>query len=347
MNGAGGNGWRVAIVGATGAVGRELLALLEERAFPVAHLRLFASARSVGSSLSFRGRPVPVEALPEDGHLGADLVFSSAGGALSKAHARAWAGAGAVVIDNTSAWRMDPDTPLVVPEINGDAASSHRGIIANPNCSTIIALMALAPLHRAFGLTRATVATYQAVSGSGAGGIDELDRQTRAYLAGEPLETRAFAHPIAFNLFSHDSEIGEDGYNVEERKLLLESRKILGAPALAVSATCVRVPVFRAHSEAIHAEFARPVSADEARAVLADAPGVRLVDDPAGNTFPMPRDASGRDEVLIGRLRADASKPGALALFVAGDQIRKGAALNAIQIGERLVRAGAPAAASR
>lgn len=327
---------RVAIVGATGAVGRELLALLEERAFPAEQVRAYASARSAGTALPFRGGELVVEALPEDGDLGADVVFSSAGGSLSKARARAWAAAGAVVIDNTSAWRMDPDTPLVVPEINGEAALAHRGIVANPNCSTIIGLMALAPLHRRFGLTRATVATYQAVSGSGAGGIDELARQTRAYMAGEALETRTFAHPIAFNLFSHDSDVGEDGYNVEERKLLLESRKILGAPALAVSATCVRVPVFRAHSEAIHAEFVRPVGPDEAREVLDGAEGVRVVDDRDANLFPMPRDASGRDEVLVGRIRADASKPGAVALFVSGDQIRKGAALNAIQIAESL-----------
>ncbi|MDZ7799865.1 MAG: aspartate-semialdehyde dehydrogenase [Trueperaceae bacterium] len=327
---------RVAIVGATGAVGRELLTLLEERGFPAEQVRAYASARSAGTALPFRGGELVVEALPEDGNLGADVVFSSAGGSLSKARARSWAAAGAVVIDNTSAWRMDPDTPLVVPEINGEAALAHRGIVANPNCSTIIGLMALAPLHRSFGLTRATVATYQAVSGSGAGGIDELDRQTRAYMAGEPLETRTFAHPIAFNLFSHDSDVGEDGYNVEERKLLLESRKILGAPELAVSATCVRVPVFRAHSEAIHAEFSRPVGPDEAREVLDGAEGVRVVDDRDANLFPMPRDASGQDEVLVGRIRADASKPGAVALFVSGDQIRKGAALNAIQIAESL-----------
>lgn len=329
---------RVAIVGATGAVGQELLTILRERTFPITRLRAFASARSAGRTVTFAGGEVVVEALPADGDLGADVVFSSAGGSVSKAHARSWAEHGAVVIDNTSAWRMDERVPLVVPEVNPDAALAHRGIVANPNCSTIIAIMALAPLHRAFGLTRATVATYQAVSGAGAAGIAELEEQTRAVLAGADATPAKFRHPIAFNLFSHDSDVGDDGYNVEERKLLLESRKILGAPDLAISATCVRVPVFRAHSEAIHAEFSRPVAEAEARAVLAAATGVRLVDDRETNTFPMPLDASGRDDVLVGRLRADASKPGAIALFVAGDQIRKGAALNAVQIAEVLVR---------
>lgn len=337
---------RVAIVGATGAVGQELLAILRERRFPVTRLRAFASPRSAGKTVSFGENDIVVEALPEDGDLGADVVFSSAGGSVSKAAAWRWAEHGAVVIDNTSAWRMDERVPLVVPEVNPAAALGHRGVIANPNCSTIIAMMALAPLHRAFGLTRATVATYQAVSGAGAAGIAELAEQTRSVLAGEPPAPSKFRHPIAFNLFSHDSDVGDDGYNVEERKLTLESRKILGAPELAISATCVRVPVFRAHSEAIHAEFERPVTEADARAVLAAAEGVRLVDDRAGNTFPMPLDASGEDDVLVGRLRADASKPGAIALFVAGDQIRKGAALNAVQIAEVLVRDGALSRAS-
>jgi len=332
---------RAAIVGATGAVGTELLTILEERRFPVASLTLYASPRSHGKSLPFRGASLPVRPLPEDDDLDADVVFSSAGGSVSKAHAWGWAAHGAVVVDNTSAWRMDPRVPLVVPEANGEAALQHRGVIANPNCSTIIALMALAPLHRAFGLTRATVATYQAVSGAGQAGIEELREQTRAALAGDAPAPRKFQHAIAFNLFSHDSEVGEDGYNVEERKLLLETRKILDAPELLLSATCVRVPVFRAHSEAIHAEFARQVSADEARETLAGAPGVRVVDDRARNTFPMPLTASGGDEVLVGRIRSDASRPGAVALFVAGDQIRKGAALNAVQIAEHLIARGA------
>lgn len=338
---------RTAIVGATGAVGRELLALLEERNFPATRLRLFASERSAGSEVVFVGTSIRIEALPAHGDLGSDVVFSSAGGSISKAHAHAWADHGAVVIDNTSAFRMTDGVPLVIPEINGDAALAHHGIIANPNCSTIIALMALAPLHREFGLVRATVATYQAVSGAGAAGIDELDKQSRATLAGETVTPMKFQHPIAFNLFSHDSEVGVDGYNIEERKLLLESRKILGVPDLRISATCVRVPVFRAHSEAIHAEFARPVTEAEARAVLASAPGVALVDDRQANSFPMPVTSSGRDEVFVGRVREDASNPGGIALFVSGDQIRKGAALNAVQIGEYLVARNAiPAPAS-
>ncbi len=327
---------RIAIVGATGAVGHELLELVAERGFPVTSLRAFASARSAGRTVAFRGEAVPVEPLPDDGDLAADVVFSSAGGAVSKAHAWAWASHGAVVIDNTSAWRLDPRVPLVVPEVNAGAIAEHQGVIANPNCSTILALLALAPLHRAFGLVRATVATYQAVSGAGQAAIGELLEQTRAVLAGAVAQPSKFPHPIAFNLFSHDSEVGVDGYNQEERKLLLESRKILGLPGLRVSATCVRVPVARAHAEAIHAEFERPVTEAEARAALAAAPGLTIVDDRAANRFPMPLDASGRDEVLVGRVREDASFPGGIALFLAGDQIRKGAALNAVQIAERL-----------
>ncbi len=328
---------RVAIVGASGAVGQELLTLLEERRFPHSQLRLFASARSAGKRVRFGTQTLTIETLPEDGNLGADIVFSSAGGSISKAQAWTWASHSAVVIDNTSAWRMDERCPLVVPEVNGEAALQHQGIIANPNCSTIVALMALAPLHRAFGLQRATIATYQAVSGAGAAGIDELRQQTAAALSGEAIEVQKFQHPIAFNLFSHDSEVAEDGYNVEERKLLLESRKILGEPELRISATCIRVPVFRAHSEAIHAEFSRPVSALEARQVLSSAAGLDIIDDQENNTFPMPIEASGQDNCLVGRIREDSSMPGAIALFVVGDQIRKGAALNAVQIAEYLV----------
>ncbi|MEM7738529.1 MAG: aspartate-semialdehyde dehydrogenase [Deinococcota bacterium] len=331
---------RVAIVGVTGAVGQEFIRLLEERQFPMTTLRPYASARSAGKTITFAGTTYTVEALPEDGNLEADVVFSSAGGSISKAHAKAWAAHGAVVIDNTSAWRMDPQTPLVIPEVNLAAARTHQGIIANPNCSTIIALMALAPLERAFGIRRATVATYQAVSGSGAAGIDELDSQSRAYLAGDELIPNKFQHPIAFNLFSHDSDMYEDGYNTEERKLLFESRKILARPDLRISATCIRVPVFRAHSEAIHVEFDRPVSVPEAHEVLARAKGVQIIDDRASNHFPTPQLASGQDDVLVGRIRADSSLEGGLVLFVAGDQIRKGAALNAVQIAEGMLAEG-------
>ena len=327
---------RVAIVGATGAVGEELLELLDERSFPLTYLRLFASPRSAGQTRRFGGQTIEVEPLPESGDLDSDLVFSSAGGSVSREHAWRWVEHGAVVIDNTSAWRLDERVPLVVPEVNLAALAAHQGVVANPNCSTIIALMALAPLHRAFGLKRVTVATYQAVSGAGQAGMSELREQTRAVLAGESPQPQKFVHPIAFNLFSHDSEVGSDGYNLEERKLLLESRKILAAPELRLSATCVRVPVMRAHAEALQVEFERFVDEAEARTVLARARGLRLVDDRTSNTFPMPLEATGRDEVLVGRIRPDASKAGALALFVVGDQIRKGAALNAVQIAEAL-----------
>ncbi len=327
---------RIAVVGATGAVGEELLALLADRDVPAERVRAFASARSAGRSIPYAGRALEVAPLPEGGDLGAELVFSSAGGTVARREARRWVAHGSVVIDNTSAWRMDPDVPLVIPEVNGEAADRHDGVVANPNCSTILALMALAPLHRAWGLERITVATYQAVSGAGAKGVAELTRMTRAALDGTPAEPEAFAENVAFNLFSHDSPVGDDGYNVEERKLADESRKILDLPELAVSATCVRVPVYRAHAEAIHAAFREPADPDEARRLLEGAPGVRVVDDRAAGRFPTPMAASGRDEVLVGRIRADLARPGGLALFLAGDQIRKGAALNAVQIAERL-----------
>ncbi len=331
---------RVAIVGATGVVGQEFLQLLAERSFPVDALTLYASARSQGKELRFNGRAQVVKAVPEDGELDADVVFTSAGGSLAKRQAWTWAKGGAVVIDNSSAWRLDARVPLVVPEVNGEAALAHRGVIANPNCSTIIAVMVLAPLHRAATIKRATVATYQAVSGAGAAAIGELAEQTRAVLAGGDVAPREFKHPIAFNLFSHDSEVGEDGYNAEEKKLLLETRKILGVPELCLSATCVRVPVFRAHSEAIHAEFERALSPEEAKEILCRAAGVSVVDNRDANTFPMPLTVTGQDNVSVGRIREDASRPGGLALFVCGDQIRKGAALNAVQIAEYLLERG-------
>lgn len=328
---------RVAIIGATGAVGQEFLNLLAEREFPITELKLYASARSAGKQLSFAGKLYTVETTPES-DLQADIAFVSAGSKISKERAWDWAAKGTVVIDNSSAWRMDQRVPLVIPEVNGEDALDHKGVIANPNCSTIIALMALAPLHNAFNLERATIATYQAVSGAGKAGIDELTNQSEAVLEEKTLPPDNFKHPIAFNLFSHDSDIAENGYNVEEQKLLLESRKMLHDDNLMISATCMRVPVFRAHSEAIHAEFAKPVTEQEARAVLSNAKGLKIVDDRQSNTFPMPIEASGIDDVLVGRIREDISKEGAIAFFVSGDQIRKGAALNAVQIGEYLQR---------
>ncbi len=327
---------QVAIVGATGAVGQEFLALLAERKFPITKLRLYASERSAGKEIDFAGEKHIVTVTPA-GDLQADVAFISAGSRISKDRAWSWASHDTVVIDNSSAWRMEQRVPLVIPEVNGEDALNHQGVIANPNCSTIIALMALAPLHKAFTLKRATVATYQAVSGAGKAGIDELSEQSKASLEEKPLLPNNFKHPIAFNLFSHDSEISEDGYNVEERKLLLESRKMLHDDSLMISATCIRVPVFRAHSEAIHAEFAKPITKEEALSTLCQAKGIKIVDDPINNTFPMPINASGKDDVLVGRIREDISKKGAIAFFVSGDQIRKGAALNAVQIGEYLI----------
>ena len=304
---------RVAIVGATGAVGQELIKLLYERSFPLTSLDLYASTRSAGREIAFGDITLIAKTLPKNGNLNADVVFSSAGTRISRDHAWNWSTNGAVVIDNTSAWRMDDRCPLVIPEINGETALGHSGIIANPNCSTIIALMALAPLHKEFGLKRATIATYQAVSGAGTAGIEELKNQTHAFLRGEQSPPKTFQHPIAFNLFSHDSEIGKDGYNIEERKLLYESRKILGVSELMISATCIRVPVFRAHSEAIHAEFSVPVTAHDVTKVMTSAPGVTLIDDPQSNTFPMPLVASCKNDVLVGRIRPDTRKPGSIA----------------------------------
>jgi aspartate-semialdehyde dehydrogenase len=334
--------YTVALAGATGAVGAEFLRLLEERDFPLASLKLLASARSVGKALTFRGASLPVEELTESSFAGCDIAFFSAGGGRSKQFAAAAVDAGAVVIDNSSAFRMDPDVPLVVPEVNPDDALAHRGIIANPNCSTIILLMALAPLHRRWPVRRVVVSTYQAASGAGAAAMAELESQTADLLAGRPARPEIFPHPIAFNLFSHNTTIGPDGYNEEELKMVKETRKILHEPMLAITATCIRVPVLRAHSESVNIEFVgeRP-TVDAARAALAAFPGVRLVDERDANRFPMPVDASGRDEVLVGRIRDDLSHPRALDLFVAGDQILKGAALNGYQIAELLIRKGA------
>jgi len=326
----------VAIVGATGAVGLELLQVLEERNFPVRSLRLLASERSAGKRLAFRGERIPVEVLRPDSFAGIDIAFFSAGGARSKEFAPYAVQAGAVVIDNSSAFRMDPETPLVIPEINPEAIAQHRGIIANPNCSTIILLMALEPLRRLTRIRRIVVSTYQAASGAGAQAMQELLDATRAYLQGEPFEPKVLPYPYAFNLFSHNSAIGEDGYNEEERKMILETRKIWGDPEIAVSPTCVRVPVLRAHSESIVAELETRPSLEAIYEAYRAFEGVELVDDRARNHFPMPIEATGRDAVLVGRIRYEAGSPHGVALFACGDQLRKGAALNAVQIAERL-----------
>ncbi len=330
-------GYHVAIAGATGAVGTEFLSLLEKRPFPLASLKLLASARSAGKTLRFKGEELPIEELNADSFENVDIAFFSAGGNRSKEFAPAAVRAGAVVIDNSSAFRLDPAVPLVVPEVNGEDALTHTGIIANPNCSTILLVMALAPLHRLSPVKRVVVSTYQAASGAGASAMRELEEQTAAFLAGDEIVKSVFPHQIAFNLFSHNTAIDDSGYNEEERKMVHETRKILHEPNLPVSATCIRVPILRAHSESANIEFAgaRP-SLDAVRAALAAFPGVRVVDDRAANYFPMPLDASGEDDVLVGRIREDGSHPNAVDLFLSGDQILKGAALNGFQIAEYL-----------
>ncbi len=335
------SGYHVAIAGATGAVGAEFLRVLERRRFPIASLRLLASERSEGKKIFFRGEQFVVQRLNEDSFDGVQIAFFSAGASRSRQFAPAAVRAGAVVIDNSSAFRMEPQVPLVVPEINLEDASRHQGIIANPNCSTIIMLMAVAPLHQLSRVRRVVVSTYQSASGAGAQAMQELIDQTAAVLEGKQVATRVLPHRIAFNLFSHNSAINEWGYNEEEWKMIHETRKILHEPELAVTATCVRVPVLRAHSESINVEFAeRRPTVDEAREALQKFPGVTLVDDRQRNYFPMPIEASERDEVLVGRVREDVSNPMALDLFVSGDQLLKGAALNAVQIAEGMIARG-------
>ena len=330
--------WHTAIMGATGAVGTEFLRLLEDRNFPLKSLKLLASSRSAGRKLKFRGEDLVVEELTDKSFAGVELVLASAGGSLSKKFAPAAVEAGAVVVDNTSAFRMDPDVPLVVPEVNPQDIAGHNGIIANPNCSTIIMNVPVWPLHKARPIRRIIVSTYQAASGAGAAAMEELKVAARAMLDGRPFEPKVLPHVAAFNVFCHDSEVGPNGYNLEEMKMLLETRKIFHAPELLVTATCVRVPVLRAHSEAINIEFTEPITEDEVREILAAAPGVRVVDDRQKSYFPMPLDASGQDDILVGRIRGDMSQPGGtgIEMFVSGDQIRKGAALNAVQIAELL-----------
>ncbi|MGD8450273.1 MAG: aspartate-semialdehyde dehydrogenase [Phycisphaerae bacterium] len=329
----------IAIVGATGAVGRELLTLLAERAFPAASCRLFASARSAGQQLPGPTGPLTVEELGPDAFAGVDIALFSAGGAISRQFAPIAQAAGTLVIDNSSAFRLVAGVPLVIPEINGHTARQHHGLIANPNCSAIILTMALWPLHQLCSIRRIVVATYQAVSGAGARALAELETQTRAVLAGEPAAPSVFPVPCAFNVFSHNTPIAEDGYNIEERKVIAETRHILGAPDLAIAPTCMRVPVRRAHTEAVSIEFTAPVTEDQARAALNAAAGVTVVDDRDNNRFPTPLDASGRDDVLVGRIRRDPSVADGrgLQLVCCGDQLRKGAALNALQIAELLM----------
>jgi len=330
-------GKTVAVVGATGAVGTEMLRVLEKRDFPVARLRLYASECSRGRKLAFKGEEVPVEVLGEADFKGVDIALFSAGSGRSRQFAPRAVADGAVVVDNSSAFRMDPGVPLVIPEINPHAIGRHQGIIANPNCTTIVTLMAVWPLHRAGRVRRMITASYQATSGAGMRAMLELEEQTRAWAAGECLRVEQFPYQIAFNLIPHIGDFGPDGYTEEEMKMVNETRKIFEDEEIMISATTVRVPVLRAHSVAVWVDLERPLGVEEARKLLAEAPGVVVVDDPARRRYPMPLDASGRDEVLVGRIRKDLSSPAGLAMWVSGDQLLKGAALNAVQIAEHLL----------
>jgi len=333
--------YKVAILGATGAVGTEFLSLLAERNFPIAELKLLASENSAGKTVEFGGgdrkSTITIEAVTPESFDGVDIVLASAGGSVSNQWAPIAARAGAVVIDNSSAFRMDANVPLVVPEVNPDAAAKHQGIIANPNCTTILMNVVVYPLHRVNPVRRIIAATYQSASGAGARAMQELTQQAQAILNGETPKPEIFPYPIAFNLFLHNTKLNELGYCEEEMKMVNETRKIFNAPDLRVTATCVRVPVLRAHSEALNLEFAEPFDRETARQILAEAPGVKLVEDWENNYFPMPIDASGKDDVLVGRIRQDLSHTHALDLWLCGDQIRKGAALNAVQIAELLI----------
>jgi aspartate semialdehyde dehydrogenase (EC 1.2.1.11) len=327
-------------MGATGAVGVEMVQCLEKRRFPLSSLRLFASARSAGQRVSYAGQSIVVEELREDVLDGIDIALFSAGGSISRRFAPALAAKGTIVVDNSSAFRMDENVPLVVPEINADAIGQHRGIIANPNCAAILTITPLWPIHRVNPLQRLIISTYQAASGAGAAAMEELRESTRAYLAGQRYEPKVLPHPYAFNVFSHNTRIDpETGYNEEETKVIQEARKIFNEPSLRISATCVRVPVLRAHCISATFECERPITPAEVREIVSRAPGVKLVDDVENNYFPMPKDASGQDDLLVGRIRRDLSDPSgrSISLFIAGDQLLKGAALNAVQIAERLL----------
>ncbi|WP_107667566.1 aspartate-semialdehyde dehydrogenase [Cyanothece sp. BG0011] len=327
----------VAILGATGAVGTELLELLESRNFPLNNLKLLASPRSAGTILNYKGETIKVEAVEAKAFNDVDLVLASAGGSTSKAWAQTIVDAGAVMVDNSSAFRMNPDVPLIVPEINPEAAANHQGIIANPNCTTILMAVAIYPLHQVQPIERIVVSTYQSASGAGARAMEEVKIQSQAILKGEDPKAEILPYPLAFNLFPHNSPLTETGYCEEEMKMVNETRKIFNTPHLKITATCVRVPVLRAHSEAINLEFKEPFSVAQAREIIANSPGVQLLEDWQKNYFPMPIDASGKDDVLVGRIRQDISHANGLELWICGDQIRKGAALNAVQIAELLM----------
>ena len=330
----------VAVVGVTGAVGQEFLTVLAERNFPIENLKLLASARSAGKKIDFRGQTYTVEELTHDSFKDLQIALFSAGGSISKEFGPSAVKAGAVVVDNSSAFRMKEGVPLVVPEVNPQDIHKHNGLIANPNCSTIIMNVPVWPLHKVNRVKRLVISTYQAVSGAGAWGLYELDAQMKAYAKGEPIKKEKFPHQILNNVFAHNSKVDPaTGYNEEEAKMVNETRKIFGDPKIMVTATCVRVPVPRAHSESINIEFERPMTPAQVREILSKAPGVKIVDDVAANHFPMPLEASGQDDVFVGRIRQDISRDDGrgIDLFVAGDQVRKGAATNAVQIAEKLI----------
>ncbi|MFT5469132.1 MAG: aspartate-semialdehyde dehydrogenase [Verrucomicrobiales bacterium] len=326
----------IAIAGATGAVGVEMLKCLEERDFPIASLRLLASARSKGKPMTFRGEQLLVEELTKDSFGGIDIALFSAGSGISKQFAKPAVGAGAVVVDNSSAFRMDEGVPLVVPEINGADAQNHNGVIANPNCTTIVTLMGLNPLHKAWGARKIIASSYQSVSGSGQAGITELDNQIKAIVKGEPIEKNVYWHQIASNVIPEIGGVGPNGYTSEEMKMQNEGRKILHTSGLLASVTCVRVPVHRSHSIAATVEFERTPSVEEARKLIEAAPGVGLIDDDVNNRYPTPLDSTDGDDCFVGRIRRDLVFENGLSFFVVGDQVRKGAALNAVQIAELL-----------
>ena len=327
----------VAVLGASGAVGQELLQLLEERDFPVAELSLLASARSAGRTQQWNGQTLTVAEVNQESFRGIDLVLASAGGSVSRRWREAITGSGAVMVDNSSAFRMEEGVPLVVPEVNSDAAFSNSGVIANPNCTTILLTLALAPLAAKRTIRRVVVSTYQSASGAGARAMEELKQLSKVVLDGGTPVSEVLPHPLAFNLFLHDSPLQQNSYCEEEMKMVNETRKIMGLKDLPFTATCVRVPVLRAHSEAVNIAFDQPFPVEEARSLLKQAPGVELIEDVASNRFPMPTDVTGRDPVAVGRIRQDISDPNALELWLCGDQIRKGAALNAVQIAELLI----------
>ncbi|MBI2555795.1 MAG: aspartate-semialdehyde dehydrogenase [Candidatus Rokubacteria bacterium] len=333
-----GSGYVVAVVGATGAAGSTTLRILEERKFPVRELRCYASERSVGTRLPFRRDSVRVEKLGPEAFKGVEIAFFSAGSAQSKEYAPRAVKAGAVVVDKSSAFRIDPTVPLVVPEINPHVVKGHLGIVASPNCTTVVTVMPLKPLHDAARLRRVVATSYQAVSGAGVRGVEELRRQTLAWARGEVLKAEYFPHQIAFNLIPHIDKFAENGYTGEELKLVNEVRKILELPDLRISPTTVRVPVFTAHSIAVNVETEEPVTPQRARELFADFPGLRVWDDPEQNRYPMPVVVEGQDECFVGRIRADLSLANGLNFWVTGDQLRKGAATNAVQIAELLIR---------